>query len=142
MDNTKDKRWIQRFSSYKKALGQFGKAIELYNERALSELERQGLIQAFEFTQELSWKVMKDYFVEQGNTDITGAKDAFRAAFQVGLIDNGERWMNMIKSRNLSSHTYNEDIAEEIITQIVKFYYVLLKDFEAVMENKIKVNHL
>jgi nucleotidyltransferase substrate binding protein (TIGR01987 family) len=142
MDKMKHKRWIQRFSSYKKALGQFGKAIELYNERELSELERQGLIQAFEFTQELSWKVMKDYFLEQGNTDITGAKDAFRVAFQVGLIEDGEHWMNMIKSRNLSSHTYNENIAEEIIAQIVKFYYVLLKDFEIMMENKIKVDNL
>ncbi|NJK82476.1 MAG: nucleotidyltransferase [Saprospiraceae bacterium] len=136
-----EKRWVQRFGSYKRALGQFGKAVALYHERALSELERQGLIQTFEFTQELSWKVMKDYFVEQGNTDITGARDAFRAAFQVGLIDNGERWMNMIKSRNLSSHTYNEDVAEEIITQIIQFYYALLKDFETVMENKIKANN-
>lgn len=81
-----DIRWKQRFENYLKALGQLQKFIAKGN---LNELEEQGLIQAFEFTHELAWNVMKDYFEYQGNTTITGSRDATREAFQKGLIQDG-----------------------------------------------------
>ncbi|MEM9992222.1 MAG: nucleotidyltransferase substrate binding protein, partial [Bacteroidota bacterium] len=82
MENQEDIRWIQRLSNYKKALYKLGEAVTLSKERTLSELEKQGLIQAFEYTHELAWKVMQDFFVYQGNTEIRGSRDATRAAFQ------------------------------------------------------------
>jgi nucleotidyltransferase substrate binding protein (TIGR01987 family) len=78
---------------------------------------------------------MKDYFFFQGNSSITGSRDATREAFSVELIQDGEGWMEMIKSRNKTSHTYNEDIASEISDKIKDWYFNLLKDFEEKMEN-------
>jgi nucleotidyltransferase substrate binding protein (TIGR01987 family) len=108
----KDIRWHQRLSNYEKALNQLSNAVTLSGERNLSELEEQGLIQAFEFTHELAWNLMKDYFEYQGTSSITGSRDATREAFNKRLISDGEGWMEMIKSRNKTSHTYNEETAE------------------------------
>ena len=117
-----DIRWRQRFSNYCKALSQLEKFIL---QKHLNELEDQGLIQAFEFTHELAWNVMKDYFEYQGNTYITGSRDATREAFQKSLITDGDNWMSMIKSRNQSSHTYNETTAQEIKMLIFDHYFNL-----------------
>jgi nucleotidyltransferase substrate binding protein (TIGR01987 family) len=111
----KDIRWEQRFSNYQRALSQLVLAVNLSNERQLTDLEGQGLIQAFEFTHELAWNVIRDYFEYQGNNAIIGSRDASREAFQKGLIVDGEGWMEMIKSRNQTSHTYNDKIAQEIV---------------------------
>lgn len=122
-----DIRWIQRLNNFEKALGQLKK----FTDKAdLNELEQQGLIQAFEFTHELAWNVMKDYFEYQGDTTITGSRDATRTAFQMGLIQNGEGWMEMIKSRNQSTHTYNEATALEIVQKILTLYYGLFLEFK------------
>lgn len=126
-----DIRWKQRFENYLKALGQLHKFIAKGN---LNELEEQGLIQAFEFTHELAWNVMKDYFEYQGNTTITGSRDATREAFQNGLIQDGAQWMEMIKSRNQSTHTYNESTANEIRDRILNYYYDLFVSFKEKMK--------
>ena len=103
-----DIRWKQRFNNYKKALAMLRRGLCLQKTRELSELERGGLIQAFEFTQELSWKLLKDYLEYQGFSGIIGSRDAYRNAFNRGLISNGDDWMKMLKAKNLSSHTYDE----------------------------------
>jgi nucleotidyltransferase substrate binding protein (TIGR01987 family) len=126
--------WKQRISNFQKALKQLQKFI---NKGSLSELEEQGLIQAFEYTYELAWKVMKDYFEYQGNTHITGSRDAITEAHQNGLIEDGEGWMKMIKSRNKSSHTYNEETVKEIKTKIFDHYFELFVAFN----NKINSLH-
>jgi nucleotidyltransferase substrate binding protein (TIGR01987 family) len=125
-----DIRWQQRFGNFLKAFSLLEKAVLLHREKGLSDLEEQGLIQCFEFTHELAWKVLKDYFEYQGNTGITGSRDATREAFQKGLIADGEGWMEMIKSRNQSSHTYNEGTAKEIVQHITAWYYDLFVDFK------------
>lgn len=114
-----DIRWVQRFSNFSKALKQLNKFIE---KGKLNELEKQGLIQAFEYTFELAWNTIKDYFEAQGETEIHGSRDAFKLAFNRGIIEKGEIWMDMIKSRSLTSHTYNEEVAEKIASDIEKFY--------------------
>ena len=115
-----DVRWIQRFANFKKALSQLTKFIEKGN---LNELEEQGLIQSFEYNYELAWNVIKDFYEAQAEVNIQGSKDAIRLAFKRGLIENGEAWMQMIKSRMLTSHTYNEDTAQEIIHSIKQDYF-------------------
>lgn len=115
-----DIRWIQRFNNFSKALKQLTKFIE---KGELSELEQQGLIQSFEYNYELAWNTIKDFYENQGETGIQGSRDAIRLAFQRGLIVNGEIWMKMIKSRTLTSHTYNENTADEIATDICNIYY-------------------
>lgn len=116
----KDIRWIQRFSNFNKALSQLSRFIE---KGKLNEFEIQGLIQCFEYNYELAWNMIKDFYESQGETDIQGSRDAIRLAFNRGLIEAGDVWMKMVKSRALTSHTYNEEIAEEIADAIYKEYY-------------------
>jgi len=124
-----DIRWHQRLSNYIKALDRLNKAVDLASKRALSELEQQGLIQSFEFTHELAWKVMKDYFYYQGNVEIRGSRDATREAFSFNIIIKGEVWMDMIVSRNKTSHTYDEKTAKEIVDNILNNYASLFNNF-------------
>ena len=88
-------------------------------------MEEQGLIQAFEYTHELAWNLLKDYLQDQGTQNINGSKDAVRAAFKVGLIEDGESWMDMITDRNRTSHTYNQSTAEEIAINIITRFFGL-----------------
>jgi nucleotidyltransferase substrate binding protein (TIGR01987 family) len=119
----KDIRWEQRFSNYRKALGQLKKFID--KDEDLSDLEKQGLVKAFEYTYELAWTTMKDFLEFRGQRDIFGSRDATRKAFELGLIEEGESWMDMLQSRNLTSHTYNEEVAEEICRAVVSVYFPL-----------------
>ena len=132
--NHQDIRWQQRFSNYKKALLQLQNAVELNGQRALSNLEKQGVIQAFEFTHELAWNVLKDYLEDQGNQNVKGSKDATREAFKVALIADGEQWMAMILSRNISSHTYDERTADQLVSVIIKQYFPLFVALKTEME--------
>ena len=130
----KDIRWIQRFNNYIKALSQLKKAVDLANERALTDIEKQGLIQAFEFTHELAWKVMKDYLKEVGNVKTIGSKDTTREAFAAELINDGDVWMDMITKRNLTSHTYNEETSEEIYQSVINEFFPLFIRFQHNMQ--------
>ncbi len=129
MTQTPDIRWHQRLANYEKAFSRLAAAVELASQRPLSDLEKQGLIQAFEFTHELAWNVMKDYFAWQGTVDITGSRDATRESFSKGLVADGEGWMEMIRSRNQTSHTYNEEVANEIAARITGQYAPLFQAF-------------
>jgi nucleotidyltransferase substrate binding protein (TIGR01987 family) len=113
-----DVRWIQRFDNFQRALLVLERGVRLAAERDLSELEQQGLIQGFEVTHELAWNLLKDYLNHQGIAAIVGSRDATRLAFQNGLIDDGETWMEMIRSRNQSSHTYNLEQARAIARDV------------------------
>ncbi|HAF00051.1 MAG TPA: nucleotidyltransferase [Methylophilaceae bacterium] len=126
--NTQELRWVSRLNNYEKALESLTAAVELSKTRSLSDLEKQGLIQAFEFTHELAWNVMKDYFTYQGTQDITGSRDATREAYNKGLVQDGEGWMAMIQSRNKTSHTYNQAVANEIVEAITQTYFMLFKE--------------
>lgn len=129
-----DIRWKQRFSNYRRAFRQLSDAASLAAERSLTPLEQQGFIKAFEFTHELAWNVMKDYFEYQGNTAITGSRDAIREAFRRGLVTDGDTWMETIKSRNRSSHTYDESTAKQLIEIISTRYMTLFDDFQTRMQ--------
>lgn len=118
-----DIRWQQRFQNYRQALQTLSEAIELAKQRPLSKLEKQGLIQGFEFTHELGWNVLKDFLESKGYTGLIGSRDSSRLAFKNGLIADGEAWMDMIKDRNLTSHTYNLELAERMVQDIAQRYY-------------------
>ena len=129
-----DIRWKQRFENFTNALKQLKNAKELRLERKFSELELQGVVQAFEVSQELSWKVMKDFLEEQGKTDLFGSKNAVRESFKGGLITNGEIWLQMIESRNLTSRIYDETQILDILEVILNSYLTNFIEFE----NKMK----
>ena len=137
MSNSPDIRWIQRLDHFAKAFSQLKEAVELAQQRRLSKLEEQGLIQAFEFTHELAWNTLKDFLENRGVFNLYGSKDATREAFKIGLIENGEAWMDMIKSRNLTTHTYDQTTASKIASAILDSYY---SEFDAlrITLNKLK----
>jgi len=120
-----DTRWKQRFQNYNKALAALKNAVLLSEKRELTELEKQGMIQGFEFTFELAWNMLKDYLTDQGIIGITGSKDTVRSAFKYGLIQDGQIWMDMIKDRNLASHVYDEETAKGLAVAIISTYYPL-----------------
>jgi nucleotidyltransferase substrate binding protein (TIGR01987 family) len=128
--NKKDIRWRQRFQNFRKAYRQLSEAAALARQRPLSELEQQGLIHAFEFTHELAWNVLKDFLEERGATNLFGSKDATRQAFAAGLIDNGEVWMGMIDSRNRTTHTYDQKVADEIAGMVTAKYVEAFGKFQ------------
>jgi nucleotidyltransferase substrate binding protein (TIGR01987 family) len=123
-----DVRWKQRFSNYQRALQQLQEFVE---KKPLSKLEQQGLIKTFEYTYELAWNTMKDFYEAQGEVNIQGSKDAIRLSFKRGLIKNGEQWMSMVQSRIETAHTYNEETANRVVLLIVEIYYQLFIDFRA-----------
>jgi nucleotidyltransferase substrate binding protein (TIGR01987 family) len=133
----KDIRWQQRFVNFSKAFKQLERFKEV---ESLNEMEKQGLIKAFEYTFELSWKTLQDLLKEKGYVDIVGPRPVIEQSFQDGYISDGIGWMRMHKSRNLTSHTYDEQIAEEIIKNIRNEYYDLLRDLRLRLENE-KSNH-
>ena len=135
MNLTQDIRWIQRLNNYQKALNQLGKFIA---KGELNELEEQGLIQAFEYTHELAWNTLKNFLESRGNQAIYGSRDATREAFKLGLLEDGEGWMDMIQSQNKTSHTYNEDTAKEIVNDILTRYFSLFEQLRETME-RLKV---
>ena len=132
---TSDIRWQQRLANYKKALNLLTKFIE---KGELNELEEQGLIKAFEYTYELAWNVVKDFFTSRGNSTIYGSRDAIREAFSAGLIEDGEGWMDMYADRNKTSHTYNEETADEIMRNVVSRYFPLFLVLREKMESLVQ----
>jgi nucleotidyltransferase substrate binding protein (TIGR01987 family) len=131
-----DRRWQQRFANYRRAVARLQEAVLLSQQRSLTDLERQGLIQAFEFTHELSWKTLKDFFTERGIRDLYGSRDTTREAFSKGLILDGERWMQMIRHRNLSTHTYDDNTISEIVDAVIHFYLAAFVELEATLLKK------
>jgi len=127
-----DIRWKQRFQNYGKALMLLEEAVDA-NRTAERELIKAGIIQYFEFTHELAWKVMKDFLEYEGMTGIVGSRSATREAFNKGLIEEGQAWMDMLETRNITVHAYDPLIITEAFEQIVNINVGLLRKFHQTM---------
>jgi nucleotidyltransferase substrate binding protein (TIGR01987 family) len=127
-----DIRWKQRFQNYGKALMLLEEAVDA-NRAADRELIKAGIIQYFEFTHELAWKVMKDFLEYEGMTGIVGSRSATREAFNKGLIEEGQAWMDMMETRNIIVFAYDPLIITEAFEQIVNINVVLLRKFHQTM---------
>ena len=133
--NYQESRWIQRADSFRRAFSRLKQGVDLARKRKLSDLEAQGLIQGFEYTHELAWNTLKD-FLQTQDLKLYGSRDTTRAAFKEELIENGEAWMEMIRHRNLTTHTYNESVAEEVVSALLNTYF---SEFETLLA---KIEHL
>ena len=118
MENLKEVRWKQRFENFDKSY----KLLKKYsNEPIKTELERAGIIQFFEMTFELAWKVLKDYLESEGYI-VKSPRETVKQAFQIGLIENGHIWIDALANRNLTTHTYDEELAQKMIKEILDDY--------------------
>lgn len=129
----KTERWRQHLATFDKALVRMDEVVTLWHSRKLSDLERDGMIQRFEYTQELAWKLLKNYIEYQGEAQLGGSRDTIRQAFRLGLIENSEPWFDMLESRNLTSHVYDEETEMTVIERIVDTYYPILSLLHAEM---------
>lgn len=105
-DNTKDIRWKQRFTNFKNAYRLLSEAVSQADK--LSMLEKEGMVQRFEYTFELAWKTLKG-FLEDRQVDVRYPRDVIKKAFEYEIIENGETWLEMMEQRNIMSHTYSEE---------------------------------
>jgi nucleotidyltransferase substrate binding protein (TIGR01987 family) len=134
VDKKEDIQWHQWFISLKKAFNQLERFIA---EEELNEMEEQGLIKAFEYTYELSWKTLQDLLKEKGYNDILGPKPVIEQSFQDGYIIKGKEWLKMHSSRNLTTHSYDKETADEIVLQIRENYFGLFKDLQIKLEEEL-----
>lgn len=132
MEN-QDIRWKQRFENYKKAYSQFNKFL---SKKDLNELEKQGLVQSFEYTHELAWNLMKDFLQYEGIQNLIGSRSTTREAFNKGIISDGQTWMNMIESRNKTVHLYEENILNDELDKIINQYAILFQELLQYFTNR------
>ncbi len=123
-NNQKEIRWRQRLSNLNKAFGYLQEVVLIFPN--LSMLEKEGMIQRFEYTFELSWKTLKD-FLESKDVFEKFPRDIIKTAFQYELIEEGEIWLEMLEQRNIFSHTYDENMLNEVVALIPSKYYKALK---------------
>ena len=126
-------RCRQRFANYEKSLGHLKTTVE---KDVLNDIEKAGLIQFFEVTFELSWKVMKDFLTAEGY-EVKSPRDSIKTAFEYGLIQNGTLWLEALEKRNLASHTYDDNILEELEELIIHTYYPLFNDLKEILKKKL-----
>jgi len=124
-----DIRWKQRFNNFNRAFLLLREAME--NDLAtLSQLEKEGIIQRFEYTFELAWKVLKDKMENDGIVlDQISPKAVIRQAYIAKFIDDPETWLKMIGDRNLMSHTYDFVKFEAVIQSIADDYLPMLQEW-------------
>lgn len=103
-------------------------------------VQKAGIIQFFEMSFELAWNMVKDYLDEQGFVDIKSPKGALKKAFEVGIIENGHDWMDLLSDRNLTAHTYDEQKATEMEQLIQHKYFPLLKVLHNTFKQKLDEN--
>ncbi len=134
MSNTDEIRWQQRLENFGKALSQLEAACD---KKEYSDLERAGLVQMFELSFELSWKVLKDLLFYEGY-DVKSPREVVRKSFEMEYIneDDSEVFLEAIRKRNLLSHTYEEKTAREAESLIKEQYYPLLRRIYDTLESK------
>ena len=132
-----DKRWKLRYDNFKKAFTVFKRRLNEYQKKREQEAEQMALIQAFDIICELSWKLQKDYLEEQGFSSINSPNNVIRTANTAGIIEHTEIWLSALENRNLSSHTYNKNIADNLLDFIETKFAPLLNNFNDLMETEI-----
>ncbi|TDQ40789.1 nucleotidyltransferase substrate binding protein [Aureibacillus halotolerans] len=124
MTPEKDIRWKQRFENFEKSY----RLLDKYAQTSLdSELERAGVIQFFEMTIELAWKVLKDYLEAEGQL-VKSPRETIKQAIQNDVISNGHVWLDALARRNLSIHMYDEEKSKELIKTIRESYVPLFNN--------------
>lgn len=129
-------RWNEKLDDFTRALSRLKEAIEESNLNPNSSTLKDGVIQRFEFTYELCWKLMKYFLEYDGVEDAKSPRSTFRSAFQYGLISDGEAWIDMLKNKNLTSHVYDEEIALDIYEKIKCNYFSMLSEAREILSRK------
>lgn len=106
----KMERFLERIADLKAAFVRLEEVLAMEE----NDVVRDSIIQRFEFTYELAWKAAK-LWLESKDIDVRNAKDTWEAALLQGVIDDGNGWSRLHEMRNLTSHTYNEKTAKDVV---------------------------
>ena len=128
-----DIRWKQHFRNFNKSLELLESALKIEQPDVV---QKAGIVQFFEMCCELSWKVMKDYLEEQGFPEIGTPRNAIKKSFEIGLIEDGHAWMDLLVDRNLSVHTYDEEKANSLDLLIHTKYIQLFQKLRNTLSTK------
>ncbi len=122
MNKSKDIRWKQRFQNFEKSYLLLKRTLDI---KKPSEAERGGLIQFYEMTFELAWKLLRDYLYEQGFS-VNSPREAIKQAYQSEIIENGQDWIDALEDRDLTKQIYDEETAIKVVNSIKGSYFPLL----------------
>jgi len=131
--DSRDIRWQQRFHNFEKEFLFLERATK---QQTFNQLEAAGLVQCFEFTFELAWKTFKDYLTDQAFL-VQSPRETIKQAFQSNYLKDGHIWMQMLESRNLLSHTYNEEQAEAATKLICETYFPPIRQAYQFLKEKL-----
>jgi nucleotidyltransferase substrate binding protein (TIGR01987 family) len=132
----KKERLLERLEDYNRASQRLAEAVNLDPNL---DIIIDGVIQRFEFTFELSWKLMKVFLEYTGITEIRSPRTTIREAFAYGLIEDGDQWIDMMEDRNKTSHIYDEVEAKQIYQKIKHNHNELLLKLAVKMEQEINI---
>lgn len=135
--STPDIRWQQRLHNFNKAMNHLGNALQIEQPDLV---QKAGIIQLFEMSFELGWKLLKDYLEEQGFQEVKSPRAALKKAFEIGLIEHGHEWMQLLEDRNLTSHTYDEEKATQMEQLIDHKYYPIMEALQTTFNQKLNEN--
>ncbi len=125
----------KKLNNYVRAVESLRTGLESFD--SCDDLQRDGIIQRFEYTFELAWKTIQEYLKDEGFANINSPKGALREAYAAGLISDEATWLSMLKDRNSTAHVYNEDIAVQIVANIANLYAPVLVLLKTDLENRI-----
>lgn len=132
-----DIRLNEKLSDFGKVLSRLKEAIDESKSNPLSSTLKDGVIQRFEFCYEICWKLMKYYLESEGIQEAKSPKSTFREAFKIGIIENGEEWIDMLNDRNLTSHVCDEQVAVDIYEKILATYFEKMNDIYILLKSKV-----
>ena len=123
-----DIRWKQRFQNFDRAVVLLREPIER-DLATLSNLEKEGTIQRFEFAVELGWKTLKDYLEHEGKViEPVTPRNVIKEGFAARILREGQVWIDMLDHRNLLSHTYDEAVFDEAVLAIRDRYLAAIEE--------------
>lgn len=133
--DNQDVRWKQRFQNYEKAFGRLVRAIEVVKATPDDDLLQSGLVQTYEYTFELAWKMLKDYLESEGFL-LRSPRETIRQGFQSGFIANAEDWLQALADRNLIDHIYDDEVMARVLKDVFERYFFILQEFNTSFKAK------
>lgn len=136
MNPPPDIRWQQRLTNFERALRLLREAMA-HGPEALNQLEKEGVIQRFEYCFELAWKTVKDYMEASGVVfDVVMPRQVIKDAFAAKVLEDGATWIAMLDHRNLLAHTYNPVVFEQAVDAIHQRYLPQLQELHRFLQQE------
>lgn len=128
-------KFDEKLEKFSEAVNRLEEALEEYDKYGISS-SRDGVIQRFEFCTELAWKSTREFLISEGYVDLNSPKAVMKQAFADNIITDEKTWLELLYSRNLTSHIYDEFTASDIFTNIKDKYLSLFKQLLDTLKNR------